>query len=76
MATNSGADMDAVKADLAALKQDVAALTERAREWSMEEARQATQAVSHEIEVHPFVSILAAFGLGMVSDRLLRRCGL
>lgn len=76
MADNDAPDLEAIKADLAALRRDVSALSDKARAWSVEEARQATRAVSREIEIHPFVSILTAFGLGMVSDRLMRRCGL
>lgn len=76
MAVNEQKEMEAIKADLATLRKDVAALTDKAKEWSLEEARLATRVVTQEIETHPLVSVMSAFTLGLLVDRILRRSGL
>ena len=83
MADND-AELDKLKADLATLRRDVSSLTEALRERGTARARaaadgvrdqatQAAQTVSHQIEDRPYTSVLTAFGIGLVIGRLLDR---
>lgn len=76
MAVSEQKEMEAIKADLATLRKDVAALTDKVKEWGVEEARLASRAVTQEIETHPLASVMSAFTLGLIVDRILRRSGL
>jgi len=82
MADNT--EMEQLKSDLASLRKDVAALTEAYKDRGVERARataegvrdqasQAAQTVSHQIEDRPYTSVLSAFGIGLIIGRLLDR---
>lgn len=78
------ADMDKLKADMSSLvetlgklasdgTQEGARRVREARERVGAQAEQSMQAVEAQIAERPFISVLAAFGVGMVIGRLLDR---
>ena len=78
------ADIDKLKSDVSTLmetlgkiagegRQEGARRVREARERVAAQAEQSLQAVETQIAERPFISVLAAFGVGLVIGRLLDR---
>jgi hypothetical protein len=67
------ADLNTLVGDLAKLKEDFADLARSAKKSGIGTAQESVAAVSHRIEEQPLASLLVAFGIGIVSGKLLLR---
>lgn len=67
------ADLDTLVGDLAKLKEDFAEVLRYAKKSGMGKAQDSVATVSHRIEEQPLTSLLVAFGIGILSGKLLLR---
>lgn len=77
-------DFAAVSEDVASLKRDLASLMDHVRKGSKgtaqdlynglaAEGERSVKAISRQVEEQPLTSLLIAFGIGIISGRLLTR---
>ncbi|HUN49392.1 MAG TPA: hypothetical protein VMU85_22860 [Stellaceae bacterium] len=84
MSQAKDADFAAISEDVASLKRDLASLMDHIKKGSNRtaqdlynglaaESERSVKAISRQVEEQPLTSLLIAFGIGIVSGRLLSR---
>jgi ElaB/YqjD/DUF883 family membrane-anchored ribosome-binding protein len=70
-------ELDTLKAGLDTLRKDISSLASSFGDTATNEAsrggREGVSAVEHQIEERPFISVLVAFGIGVVIGKLINR---